>query len=339
MARNLEKEEDEPSTTGAVASHSSSMVQTPQQVRSELPDYEHLRRPQVTVPPPPAFDPESVEVHQPQHMRRPHANTTAGISPPPSHLLPLNQPIPRPNLGMPNGSSPVRHSMILPHEHVQQSSAPLHTPVQHPGFPNAGTGHGPPYHNHFFPEREPEITPIIPPASGPPARPPGPAKLVRQSHSLGGRDPGRPPAHNANNPNARNGPFPAPMQHHPGHSAGSPSLTMITAPLNAHSSTPTANPAFLPPPVDVNSSPGAGGSNSPMASTSNIGPVPGHVVNEYPLGNSSQRAIEPLSGISELSTFLLEAISDIYSQSTDLVDLHFATRIFLPRHQCQMLLL
>lgn len=302
MARKLENDadEDEPSTAHATASHPTSTVQTPQQVNNDLPDYEQLRRPQQGAILPPVFKQEHEEI-RPPHMGRPHANTTAGITSPGSHLLPHNQPFARPPLGLPNGAPPMRHSMALPPEHAQPSPPPLHNPMhnpmQHPGFPNAGTGQGPPYHNHFFPTRELENSPVPSPSGTTPSRPPGPAKLVRQSNSLGGRDPGRPPAHNANNQHQRNGTLPGPLQQHPGHVAGSPSLNMHPPPLGVRPS--SANPAF-PVPAEASSSQGAGGSNSPMASTPNAGLVV-PIANEYPHGNASQQPIEPLSGISKLT--------------------------------------
>lgn len=303
MARNLENsaEDEGPSTTGAVASHVSSTVHTPQPVRNELPDYDHLRQPQVNVPiQPPAFKPEHEEV-RPPHMGRPHANTTASISSPP-HFLPHAQPFARQPLGIPNDTANLRHSMIIPPDHAQPPHAqpPPPGPMPPAGFPNVGTGQGPPYHNHFFPHREVEETPVKSPGGVPPGRPPGPNKLVRQTNSLGGRDPNRPPAHVVNNPGPRNnGPFPAPVPHHPGHVAGSPSLNMIPSPLNGspvNGRPSTSSGAFPSAHMDHTQSPGAGGSGSSMAPSPNAGPT-GHIVNEFPHGNASQQPTEPLSGI------------------------------------------
>jgi hypothetical protein len=318
MARKLETtdEDDDQPSVNATTSHPSSTVQTPQQrTITDLPGYDQLQRPQVAVPPP-SFEPQAIneqgDVHAP-HMGRPHANTTANVSQPPTHLLPHNQSFPRlpagmVNPNMPNGSSPVHYGMTMPPEHAQNPPAPIHAPTQHTGFPNAGTGQGPPYHNHFFPHREAENSPVSSPGGVAPHRT-GPNKLQRPSNSVGGGNPtGRPPVHN-NNGNPRPGTVAMP---HPGHAAGSPSLPPITPPSSGRPS--TANPPFATTPTDIHSSPGAGSSGQPPAPTPNP-ETSGHIVNEYPHGNASQQPIEPLSGISEILLFPSFIMSDVIDSS------------------------
>ena len=354
IARKLEtteEGEDQPSVN-ATTSHPASTAQTPQQrVSNDLPGYEQSQRPQATVSPPP---PPPLPVHNEQadvqatHMGRPYANATANVTAPSVHPLPHNQSFPRLSPGginpnTPNTSSHARFSMVVPPMHPQHPPTPVNPPTQHPGFPNAGTGQGPPYHNHFFPKPEAE-SPVVSSPGGIPQQRTGPNKLQRHSQSVGGGNPtGRPVVHN-NGANSRQPTAPVPL----GHIAGTPPLPLSAPALTTHSSVtnlnaarpPTSNSPLPSVPIDFASSPGAGGSSQPVASTSNPEPA-AHLINEYPHphGNASQQPIEPLSGISEdasLSSF--DRISFfVSSQFTVLVGLLFAIKTFPQQHRYQTL--
>lgn len=258
----------------------------------DLPGYDDARLTQAN----PTISPNSVPSPQGHFQTgafRPHSNSTAAMT-----SSPMNIPVPSSSMSNPNptlnnihvppnmhpsGAPPLPHSMVLPQDPIRPGPHNIQPP-NHPGFPNTGTGHGPPYFNHFFPHREAES--LVAPSKSQPAPRPGPAKLVRPSHSVGGGNPGRvPQQHTPSHP----GPS---SIHTPGHMQSSAS---ISSSMSSQSSGHRPNiPSTSMQDMDYSA---VAGSSRPSTSNSasNHGPHLSLQTN-FPPANS-YRPTEPLSGI------------------------------------------
>jgi hypothetical protein len=338
MARLMaESEEDDEARPTTPIGHPGASARTPPRPSIDLPGYEQLDRAQAVTPVPASQPPASTHSRTPS-LSRPHANTLHGpvvqnppITMPEPHIY--NGPPPNTNnmhtqpALHPPVSTPNRHSVMTFPEERQGSPSQAHVPnhpgpnvlPSHPGSPDhvfppnnpgfPGPGNAAPYRNQFVPPVSPNPSPV------PNARPAGPNRLVRQTVSLGGSNPGRQPAH----ANARPPLGPIAM---PPHLMGTPpSHNMSPAghvpPNHAHAVPPTGHmagsasmshvPNSTPPSSgrpstshgpfssEVDSSPGAGSSSQPLASGSSSTGISSASSYPQPYRGPS----EPLAGIGE----------------------------------------